>query len=117
MSPAESHLRQVLRQSMRINGDVLRRPDPEVPNEAGEPEMSNIDPQEFGFLQAQVKALLAADAEKTELLRELSTNVTAMRLQLAEARGGWRVLLLLGGGAATLGSGLTWAIQHFTRGP
>lgn len=76
--------------------------------------MSVINPQEFGELRAQVQMLLKSDEEKTQLLRELSANVNAMRLQMAEASGGWRMLMLIGGGAATLGSGLTWVIQHLT---
>lgn len=78
--------------------------------------MSNFDPVEFGRLQAQVENLLKSDAEKTELLRAMAQDMTAIRLQLAEARGGWRLLMLLGGGAATLGSGITWAIGHFWKG-
>lgn len=75
--------------------------------------MSDIDPVEFGRLQAQVAALLKSDEQKTELLQQLAEDMTAVRLQLAEAKGGWKLLMLLGGGAATLGSGATWVIQHF----
>ena len=46
--------------------------------------MSDIDPQEFGRLQAQVETLIASDREKTELLKTLSDNVTAMRLEMTE---------------------------------
>lgn len=74
--------------------------------------MSEIDPQEFGRLQAQVETLLKSDSEKTELLRLLSENVTAMRLQMAEAKGGWKVLMMLGGASATFGSAATWALTH-----
>jgi hypothetical protein len=33
---------------------------------------------------------------------------------MAEAKGGWKLLMLLGGSAATLGSAATWALTHFT---
>lgn len=79
--------------------------------------MSEIDPIAFGRLQAQVASLLDSDKEKTELLKTLAADMTAVRLQLAEAKGGWRLLMLLGGGAATLGSGVTWAITHLVRWP
>lgn len=78
--------------------------------------MADFDPIAFGRLQAQVENLLRSDEEKTELLKTMAADMQAIRLQLAEARGGWRLLMLLGGGAATLGSGLTWAINHFWRG-
>jgi hypothetical protein len=76
--------------------------------------MSDIDPQEFGALKAQVAQLLESDREKTELLRLLSENVTAMRLQMAEAKGGWRTLVFLGGAAASLGGGISWVLTHMT---
>ncbi len=75
--------------------------------------MPDIDLQQFGRLQAQVETLIESDKQKTELLQQLSDDMTAVRLQLAEANGGWKLLMLLGGGAATLGSGATWLIQHF----
>jgi hypothetical protein len=80
--------------------------------------MSAIDPQEFGDLRAQVRQLVEADREKTEMMRALSENVTAMRLQMAEARGGWKVLAAIGGASATAGGALSWVLTHFTgRGP
>lgn len=74
--------------------------------------MSNIDPQEFGRLQAQVEILLKSNQVLTDTLETLTANVTAMRLEMAEAKGGWRLLMLLGGGAATMGSAATWALTH-----
>jgi hypothetical protein len=75
--------------------------------------MSDINPQEFGRLQAQVETLIASDAEKTALLRTLADDMQAIRLQLAEARGGWRLLVMLGGASASVGGLATWAMQHF----
>lgn len=80
--------------------------------------MSDIDPQEFGELRAQVQRLLESDKEKADLLKTLAENVTAMRVQMAEAKGGWKMMLLLGGGAASLGSAGTWLMTHLTgKGP
>ena len=78
--------------------------------------MTEFNPLEFGRLQAQVETLLKSDAEKTELLRALAADVTAMRLQMAEAQGGWKLMMLLGGGAATVGGAISWALQHFRWG-
>jgi len=77
--------------------------------------MSEIDPQEFGRLQAQVETLLASDREKTELLKTLAADMTAVRLQLAEAKGGWRLLMAIGGASASAGGAITWALNHFTK--
>jgi hypothetical protein len=76
--------------------------------------MSDIDPQEFGRLQAQVERLLESDRVKTELLETMSVAIQAIQLQLATAKGGWKALMLLGGAAATLGGFVTWALQHFS---
>lgn len=78
--------------------------------------MSTIDLQEFGRLQAQVETLIRSDAAKTELLQTLAADMTAVRLQLAEASGGWRLLVLLGGASATVGGAISWAITHLQKG-
>ena len=74
--------------------------------------MTTIDPQEFGRLQAQVETLIKSDASKTELLVKLADDMQAVRLQLAEARGGWKLLVALGGASGTVGAGLAWAASH-----
>lgn len=78
--------------------------------------MSTIDPQEFGRLQAQVETLIESDREKTDLLKTLATDVAAMRVQMAEANGGWKVLMALGGASASAGGLISWAVTHFSRG-
>jgi hypothetical protein len=78
--------------------------------------MSDINPQEFGRLQAQVETLIASDNAKTELLQQLAADMTAIRLQLAEAQGGVKIMLLLGGASASFGGLITWALTHFKFG-
>lgn len=77
--------------------------------------MSEIDPQEFGRLQAQVETLIASDVEKTAILKALASDMQAIRLQLAEASGGWRLLVGLGGACASLGGGLAWLVHEFFK--
>lgn len=74
--------------------------------------MAEIDPQEFGRLQAQVETLIQSDAAKTDLLVKLADDMQAVRVQLAEARGGWKLLLALGGVSGSLGAALSWAASH-----
>lgn len=74
--------------------------------------MSEIDPQEFGELKARVEFLISSDALKTKLLEQLANDMQAVRLQLAEARGGWKLLLALGGASGTVGAALAWAASH-----
>lgn len=75
--------------------------------------MSEISPQEFGRLQAQVETLIVSDREKTDLLVKLADDMQAVRLQLAEARGGWKLLVMLGGASASVGGLATWLMQQF----
>ena len=75
--------------------------------------MTDFNPVEFGRLQAQVETLIASDAAKTKLLEAMAASISAIQLQLAEASGGWKMLVVLGGASATLGSAITWLITHF----
>lgn len=80
--------------------------------------MSDIDAQEFGRLQAEVAGLRRDNDRQLELLEKLTTEVAGMRKDMAEATGGWRMLMAMGGGAAAAGSALTWAVQHLIgKGP
>lgn len=47
-------------------------------------------------------------------MAELVKTVNGMRDQMTEARGGWRVLMMLGGVSATFGGLIGWAIEHMT---
>lgn len=51
--------------------------------------MSEIDPREFGRLEAEVKAL-------TKCVEEMSADLKAVRSALDAAGGGWRVLVAVG---------------------
>lgn len=75
--------------------------------------MPEIDPQEFGRLQAQVEQLLESNRLLTETVTTMSTAIQSMQLQMAEAKGGWRALVFLGGAAASMGGVVTWALTHF----
>ena len=80
--------------------------------------MAEFDLQEFGRLQAQVETLIDTNRVNTETLATLSAAIQSMQLQMAEAKGGWRALMLIGGASASLGSFATWALTHLAgRGP
>ncbi len=52
--------------------------------------MSEIDPREFGRLEAEVKAL-------TKTVDDMAKDMKAVRAALDAAGGGWRVLVAVGG--------------------
>ena len=59
---------------------------------------------------AHLKAALA-DLRVTNALQ--SEKLDRVLAQLAEARGGWRTLMLVGGAAGSLGSVASWLISHW----
>lgn len=107
MTKAEDKARAALRESMRINGDVMKG--------KGGTQMSEIDPQEFGEIRADVRTLMQNDREKTDSLKLLAEAMQAIQLQLAEAKGGWKLLVGLGGAAASLGAVATWFVHEILK--
>jgi outer membrane scaffolding protein for murein synthesis (MipA/OmpV family) len=76
-------------------------------------ELAMIDPVEFGemrgaftSLQGQVKEIRARQAKIDEKLDEILGS-------LSEAKGGWRMMMLLGGAASTVGAGVSWIVAHW----
>jgi hypothetical protein len=81
-------------------------------------EETMIDPVAFGELKGAVTAL------KTELdgvknkQTQMDVKLDLVLDKLSEAKGGWRVMMWLGGAGATLGAALTWLFTHtITIGP
>jgi hypothetical protein len=63
-------------------------------------------------LQVEVTYLKAAVARLDAINTAQSEKLDKVLAQLAEARGGWRTLMLIGGAAGSIGSAITWALQH-----
>jgi len=74
----------------------------------------DIDARAFGQLEGEVKALHAMLSEQNKTLASLSAQLDAVTKTLAEARGGWKTLLWIGGAAAAAASAVTWVLQHLT---
>jgi hypothetical protein len=71
-----------------------------------------IDPREFGRLEGAVAAL---KTELDDVKHKQSTMDEKLDLvldKLSEAKGGWKLLMGLGGAAATLGGAVTWFATH-----
>lgn len=78
---------------------------------------SDIDPQEFGRLQAEVQALRTNEERTAQALEKMAESLDAIKVQLAEARGGWKTLLLVGGAAGTVGAALAKAAMWLGKLP
>jgi multidrug resistance efflux pump len=66
--------------------------------------LPEIDPQEFGRLQAEVAAQRRDMDRMANSIDTMVASIQAMQAQLAEARGGWKLLLAVGGAGATAGA-------------
>lgn len=76
-----------------------------------------IDPTEFGRLQGQVHAL-RTDMDRMMIdISEIKKSIAAISGQLSEAKGGWRVMMLIGGAGATLGGIASWLLTHVKLAP
>lgn len=47
-------------------------------------------------------------------VERLTTALNSMNTTMSEARGGWRMMMLLGGVSATFGGIVAWLIQHLS---
>ncbi len=80
--------------------------------------MTEVNLQEFGRLQAEVQAQRRDLDRMATSLDQMAEAVEAMREQLAQAKGGWKTLVFIGGAAAAGGAVLSkLAFWWETTGP
>lgn len=48
-------------------------------------------------------------------MAEIKRCLSAIESTLSEAKGGWKTLLMVGGGVATVGGAISWVIQHIMK--
>lgn len=71
-----------------------------------------IDPVEFGEIKGAVASLQLQMSDFKARQAVTDAKVDLVLDKLAEAKGGWKVMLMFGGAAGSLGAGLAWAITH-----
>lgn len=67
--------------------------------------MSQIDPINYGRMEAQVEQL-------TKDVHALRETVAAMNDLMQQSKGGWRTIALLAGVAGTTGAVISWIAIH-----
>lgn len=67
---------------------------------------------QLAAITVEVAHLKVAVADLRNTNASQSAKLDQVLAQLAEARGGWRTLMLIGGAAGTLGSIATWIFSH-----
>jgi prefoldin subunit 5 len=57
---------------------------------------------------------LQADMDKmVDDMEEIKKAIIEINKTLSEAKGGWKMLLAVGGAAGLVGSGVTWLVSHW----
>lgn len=67
--------------------------------------MREIDPREYGQLETRV-------AHLENSVNNMANDVKAMRDILEQSKGGWRVMVFVGGAAASAGGVVAWIVSH-----
>lgn len=75
-----------------------------------------IDPVEFGEIKGAVAALQAQVTDFKVRQAQMDQKLDMVLDKLAEAKGGWRAMMFVGGAFTSLGAGVAWIVDHFTRG-
>lgn len=65
-----------------------------------------IDPVEFGEIKGAVAALQSRISDLATQQAAINAKVDMVLAELHQARGGWKMMMLLGGGAGTLGASI-----------
>lgn len=71
--------------------------------------------RELATHAAEIKHLQADMDKMVEDMEEIKKAIIEINKTLSEARGGWKVLMMVGGAAGTLGAGIVQVI-HWFRG-
>jgi len=72
----------------------------------------HISPREFGRLESEVSTLTELVKAQTVAMQLMSARLDTMNQTLTEAKGGWRMLMMLGGVAGLIGTFLGWFLTH-----
>jgi len=72
-----------------------------------------IDPIEYGELRGKVASMQTQITEIQTQQAKANAKLDEVLAKLSEAKGGWKLLMALGGAGATLGGALTWFATHW----
>lgn len=80
------------------------------------PEMLTQAQVNIGKLETEVAHLREDMSDLKASNAALVSAVAGMQRTLSEASGGWKMLMLMGGAGAMLGSVLAWVVDHIRAG-
>ena len=81
--------------------------------------MSDIDPistaRELATHANDISHLQADMDKMVDEMKQIKEAIQAIQKTLAEAHGGWRVLIGVGGAMALVGGAIGWIVEKFVR--
>ena len=69
--------------------------------------------RELAVHETEIKHLQADMDKLVQDMESIKATLNSINSTLAEARGGWKVLMMLGGAGGVLGSAVTYFIQQW----
>ena len=69
--------------------------------------------RELAVHETEIKHLQADMDRLVQDMEDIKKTLNSINATLAEARGGWKVLMMLGGAGGVLGSTITYFVQHW----
>ena len=69
--------------------------------------------RELAVHETEIKHLQADMDKLVEDMEDIKKTLNSINNTLAEAKGGWKVLMMLGGAGGVLGSAVTYVIQEW----
>jgi hypothetical protein len=78
--------------------------------------MSEIDPYQFGRLEKQVEALESRLDKQDFLLESIAGKLDDLKHTMSEAKGGWKLILLLSGISGGIGAAIVAFLKTFKGG-
>jgi prefoldin subunit 5 len=81
--------------------------------------MSNIDPiqtaRELATHASEIDHLQADMDNMVEEMKQIKISLEAIQKTLAEAHGGWRTLMYVGGAASAAGGAVAWVLEKLLK--
>ncbi len=69
--------------------------------------------RELAVHETEIKHIQADMDKMVADMEAIKTSINQINQTLSEAKGGWRVLMMLGGAGGVLGAAITQVVQHW----
>lgn len=74
--------------------------------------MVEVDPRDYGKLEAQVERIIKDVDNLSDEIKQLKESIQAIRDLMEQSKGGWKTLVYLGGVASAFGGLVSWLAAH-----